>query len=231
MKLIGNDADVESPWFSALVHKQRDTLMHRKTSEVQRVNYGCDADVMMTIASDEIKGLIFEKVDGIYAEQTPAEGQTHIEDIFVNMLQRVNNDAWNRIKTSSAWFPKRIMVELFSPEAAEDVMAQCFEQLSQPDKFMNVGVKKIVCSQLFIPRKARFAKPNENPISVKCCLEKLYADKERDDRNGGPLPRSWSYSDATKTSKISRKREGCQHGWSMNDKRPSRRSPANKIWN
>lgn len=52
--------------------------MHRKPSENKFENYENDAEVMMNIARSEIKSLITENVDLIYAERTETETQSQI---------------------------------------------------------------------------------------------------------------------------------------------------------
>lgn len=77
----------------------------------ERANYGCDADIMMTIAEGKMKDLIAQKVDRNYAERTQMPIQEQIEETLVDVLQLGNNDSPNEIKTASARVLQMIMIE------------------------------------------------------------------------------------------------------------------------
>lgn len=57
---------------------------------------------MINIAKSDVKGLIAESVDRIYAKRTQTKVQMQIEEILVNTLQIGSKTASHEIKKTSA---------------------------------------------------------------------------------------------------------------------------------
>lgn len=89
------DADVERTRVPALSEEQIFSPMHKTLLEDERANYGSNVNLMNTIARREIRHLVAEETDHIYAERTKADVPKKIKEIFVDMLHLVNNAASN----------------------------------------------------------------------------------------------------------------------------------------
>lgn len=83
-----------------------------------------------------------------------------MEKTLVDRLKPGNSASTNGIGTVSTRFLETIMIALISCKAAEDVMSECFEQLSKSDKLMYAIVKRIVFNPCFMQPVAGFIKEN-----------------------------------------------------------------------
>lgn len=52
------------------------------------------------------------------------------------------------------------MIKIFSRDAADDVMSECFDQSLKLDRLMKAIVRRILSSLLFIQPVPRFIKPH-----------------------------------------------------------------------
>lgn len=119
--------------------KIRCTPHHRKKYN----NYGSDAGVMKEIGRSAVKGLIEEEVDCGYVERNQAEVQNKSEETSVNMPELGVSAASNEIKTAPDWLLQTILIELFSCEAADDIVLQCFERRPTAYTSMNAVIEQI----------------------------------------------------------------------------------------
>lgn len=95
------------------------------------------------------------------------------------MLQLGSNASSHGIKTAPARFFETIVIDLYSRKAADDVMLECFQRLSQTDTFMNAIVTRIVSNLFFIRLVTVFIKKYVHPKIDECQLTTLYAERER----------------------------------------------------
>lgn len=84
--LIEIDADVELAWAAALSDEQLDNLTHTSLLEEEPEIYSIHADVILTISTGKINGLIAGEVDRINVNSTQAEVQSKIEKLLSTCL-------------------------------------------------------------------------------------------------------------------------------------------------
>lgn len=132
--------------------------MHTTPSKGKLADYGNDAEVILEIDESDMMSLTAREVHRIYAERTRAKVQTQIEDTLSDMLKLGKNVASNGIKTSSARFLERMVIELFNHVVAENVMSQSPEQWLQSATIIPDFVKRIVFNLLYLQPVAGFRK-------------------------------------------------------------------------
>lgn len=118
--------------------------MQQKSSDTKYENYGNDANIVMIIARSEIKDLIAEKVDSLYAERTWTEEKTQIEEALVDMLQLGKCAAAYRISTVSIRLQEKMIIELFWCGDADDVSTKWFTRLWKSETFISAVIKQFV---------------------------------------------------------------------------------------
>lgn len=98
--------------------------MLTKPFEEKHARYGRNDGNMMTTVRCEIKHLIAENVDLIYALQPQAEVQNKVQEAHVSLLQLGKNVKLNGIKPAFARLLERKVIEFSNFSAAYDVLSQ-----------------------------------------------------------------------------------------------------------
>lgn len=204
MNNISTDNNVERPWDVASFEHPVEDPMHTFPSDSAPITAGNDAYKIVQIVRKEMKDLIAQRFDRVYAERFQAEVHTQIEKTTVDMLQLGNSAAENGIKIASLGFLKTVPAEPFSREGAKDLVLEYSDCWMMSEKFMNDVVKQIVSDPAFIRPMARFIERHVDSCFDECRRSLLHAASGNIDKAGTPLPPSSSFLTRRKNPKYAR---------------------------